>query len=234
MSTKFIAEKIAKCLALAESANPHEAEAARRQAKKLMEKYSIDPIDIDLAKVAVFNASVPGKSRPALHLSQLASLVCTAFDCKAITQSGSHAGPAKVIFIGLGCKPELAGYTFDVLRRQITRDRTAYAATLSRLKPKNKTKRLEDFCHGWLYRINSQIQDFSCNARETELAEAYIQKTYGDNLKEDTRAEKSSKGKASADAVQRGYRTAEQASLHRPVQTQPKAALEDQRQTSLF
>lgn len=233
MSTQAIAEKIAKCLALAESANPHEAEAARRQAKKLMEKYNIDPIDIDLAKVSVFNAKVPGKGRPPLHVSQLASLVCKAFDCKAITETGGYGGSAKIIFIGFGCKPELAGYTFAVLRRQITRDRTAYAATLSRLKPKNKAKRLADFCYGWLYRINGQIKDFAGNARETELAEAYIQKTYGDNLKHDTRAEKAS-GKSNQDAVKRGYQAAEQTSLHKPVQTKPKAELADQRQTSLF
>ena len=32
-------EKIKKCLALAESPNPNEAESALRQARKLMEKY---------------------------------------------------------------------------------------------------------------------------------------------------------------------------------------------------
>lgn len=44
-------EKIRKCLALAASPNPGEAETAMRHAKKLMAKYGLDSVDIAIAEV---------------------------------------------------------------------------------------------------------------------------------------------------------------------------------------
>lgn len=43
-------EKIKKCLALAESTNPNEAESALRQARKLMEKYQLEMSDVDSSR----------------------------------------------------------------------------------------------------------------------------------------------------------------------------------------
>lgn len=39
-------DKIKKCIALAQSSNPHESEAAMRQARKLMEKYRLEISDV--------------------------------------------------------------------------------------------------------------------------------------------------------------------------------------------
>lgn len=52
-----ILSRIRKCLALAQSSEPHEAAAALRQAQKLMAQHGIDAVDIELS--AVVEAYVP-------------------------------------------------------------------------------------------------------------------------------------------------------------------------------
>lgn len=49
MDKKAAIEKIRKCLALAKSANEHEAAAALRQAQALMRKYGVEDGDILMA-----------------------------------------------------------------------------------------------------------------------------------------------------------------------------------------
>jgi hypothetical protein len=106
---KKAAAKIAKCLALAASDNPAEAEAAKRQAEALMKKYNLNGEQVAAAQVTEQQSKTGGKHRPPLYFCQLAAIVADAFACEAIASPGGGYKESCMIFIGLGCKPELAG-----------------------------------------------------------------------------------------------------------------------------
>lgn len=116
-----ILEKVKKCLALAASDNPGEAEAALRQAKKLMDKYGITEAQVKLAEVK----SVESKAPPARdRASRLAAMVAQAFACRLIMHHPSRGGAFE--FIGKGHYPELAQYTFSVLWKRLDTESKAF------------------------------------------------------------------------------------------------------------
>jgi len=181
---KRIAGKIAKCLALANSSNPAEAETAKRQADALMRKYSLSVADVGAAQVReVSSKKLKKTSRQPIYLSQLAAVIAEAFGCKGISTSGCNQYTS---FLGFGSKPELASYVFDVLRHQINRDRNAYKKTLSRYKTSNQTKLCNVFCEGWVTKVARQVRGFSGTAQEDAAIEAYKAKEYAD-AKDDAR-----------------------------------------------
>lgn len=121
-----ILEKVRKCLALSTSDNPGEAEAALRQAKKLMGKYGITESAVRLAEVnSVQTEKATSTSVRAGHLS---STVARAFACKSLY--GNKGGGAFFEFIGKGPNPELAKYTYDVLWRRLEMERSAFRTQL--------------------------------------------------------------------------------------------------------
>lgn len=119
--TDRILGKIKKCLALAALDNPGEAEAALRQAKKLMEKYGITEAQVKLAEVK----AVEGKAPPARdRASRLAAMVARAFACQLIMHHPSRGGAFE--FIGKGHYPELAHYTYSVLWKRLEMESKAF------------------------------------------------------------------------------------------------------------
>lgn len=59
-----IIDKIKKCLALSRSANEHEAEAALRQARKLMEAHGVTDLDIEAAEAQERRRKAGAKTKP--------------------------------------------------------------------------------------------------------------------------------------------------------------------------
>lgn len=114
-------DKVRKLLALAESSNPHEAERARIQAKKLMAKYNINAEDTEI--IEVVSTSVPRR-----HLKDFEShlvgcinsvsgcesyLISRHFDDKRIRSS--------ICFVGVAQDANMAAYCMDVLHNQLKR-----------------------------------------------------------------------------------------------------------------
>jgi hypothetical protein len=225
---KKAAAKIAKCLALAASDNPAEAEAAKRQAEALMKKYNLNGEQVAAAQVSEQHAKTGGKNRPPQYLSRLALIVANAFACEAIASPGWGYKESCMIFIGLGCKPELACYTFDVLRRQLNKDRTAYQATLKRYKRENKIRMADLFCQAWLSRIYKQVREFAGSDQERQAVEAYKAQRWGDSLETDLRAGAKPEKSNDWDAIDKGHQAAQDVSLHKPVQSKRRAMLAQQ------
>lgn len=73
-------EKIKKCIALSGSSNPHEAEAAMRQARKLMEKYRLEISDVHAA----------GAEEYAHRLGKSKSRPDAAPGCGTVARAGAH------------------------------------------------------------------------------------------------------------------------------------------------
>jgi hypothetical protein len=222
---KKIAIKIAKCLALASSDNPGEAEAAKRQADALMKKYNVTSGDVAAAQVHEQHSKTGSKNRPPVYLCGLANTIATAFGCEVVISSGSGWTDSCMKFLGLGIKPELASYTFDVLRRQIIKDRAAYSATLKRYKRENKIRMADIYCDAWIWRISQQVQEFAGTEQDKAAIAAYKEQRWGDSLKSDTRKAPELKKDSDHQAIVAGTYAARDVSIHKPVQSKRGAQL---------
>ncbi|MDP3875876.1 MAG: DUF2786 domain-containing protein [Methylobacter sp.] len=222
---KKIALKIAKCLALANSDNAAEAETAKRQAEALMAKYNLTSGDVAAANVHEKISKSGGKYNPPLYLCALSDVVATAFGCQAVFQPGGGWRDSVMKFIGIGIKPELASYTFDVLRRQINNDRTEYSKTLKRFKRANKIRMADLFCDAWVSRVSLQVRAFAGSPAEKEAIAAYKQQRFGSKLKTDDRTGHTPQGYRDYDALIAGRHAASDVSLHKPVQRKRGQAL---------
>lgn len=81
--------KIKKCLALAQSSNPHEAAAAMRQAQKLMAEHNVTETDVSLADVA--EAVAPARLNALTNWeAMLSGLIAQAFGCDHFSRISRH------------------------------------------------------------------------------------------------------------------------------------------------
>lgn len=170
MDHKKALEKIKKCLRLASSSNPHEAAAALRQARALMEKYQVDQVDVEIADVEEHGARSGSKINPVKWESQLASTVARAYSCRLIFMAG--IGDWRFI----GEMAEVASYAMAVLLRQVRQARRTYIAeNLKRCKPATKTKRADVFCDAWVWAVHGKVLEFA-GAKPSQAVEAYVAK----------------------------------------------------------
>jgi hypothetical protein len=184
---KKAAGKIAKCLALSNSDNSSEAETARRHAEALKRKYDLSEADIEAAQVReVHSFKIKKTTEQPVYLVRLMAVISKAFNCHGIYTHGCNQ---YMKFLGLGNKPELASYVYDVLRQQITKDRANYSKTLTRYKKiNNKIKVLNAYCEAWVEQVREKIDDFASpySAKEAAAIRAYKERNFS-NLGSDTR-----------------------------------------------
>ena len=155
MDKQKVLEKIKKCLALGESANEHEAAQAIRQAQILMKKYGISEMDVELSAVTEKGVAC-ASTLPTWH-QVLISQCAKAFGVECYLNREFGLGEAR--FFGIGIKPELAAYAYEVLLRQLKKERRAYIKTeLKAVRlPRNKTARADQFCTGWVYAVKQDM-----------------------------------------------------------------------------
>lgn len=176
---KKIFDKIKKCLALSASSNEHEAEAALRQARALMEKHGIDNEDMLAYEASEQFAKSGAQRNPVSYESELACRVADTFGCRVLFKPAFMYKPGKWTFIGCGVAPEIASYAFQVLLRQCKRARNEHIKfRLKRCKPATKTRRADLFCDGWLYAVSGKIAALAGNERKTAAIDAYVAKHY--------------------------------------------------------
>lgn len=168
-----ILEKIKKCLALSKSSNANEAAAALRQAQKLMQQHNINSDDVELSSIkesqcAAGNAQV----LPRWH-SFLASTIEKAFGVKAIYSRGIAGWiKSRMHFIGVDSQPEIAGYAYEVLLRQVKKERAEHVKKQTRCKAATKTRRGDLFAESWVYAVHSAVVEFA----QPDSTKALIQK----------------------------------------------------------
>lgn len=132
-----ILRKIKKCLALSESSEPHEAEAALRQAQKLMEAHGISQVDLQLSAIGETRLrSMVSATKVSSWEHRLMKLVADAFGCHLLWIRGnSHASTAEHVFgkwviVGLATQVPIAEYAAQVLMRKLVKARAAHVASL--------------------------------------------------------------------------------------------------------
>lgn len=169
-----IIEKIRKCMALAASGSEHEAAAALRQARKLMELHQVGHAEMLAAGVGEASARSGAIARPANWENHLAGYVAHVFGCQLIFREGWER--SEWLFIGLPPANEIAAYSFEVLFRQARKARQDYMATnLKRYKKSNKVRRADLFSEGWVRAACGNVTALSPAEGSAEAVEAYMQ-----------------------------------------------------------
>lgn len=207
--------KIKKCLALAKSSNPNEAAAALRQAQKLMQQHGLTDEDIALSDVNEKPFKAGNAETPPQWLAMLISTVATAFGVRPVFSSGmSGWQSSKVIFIGVGSQPEIAGYAYEVLYRQVKKDRSEHVKQQSnRCKPATKTRRGDLFAEAWVQGVSQTVTTFAMPEQHKELIGKYMQTRHKNlnTLKPRTAEAKGNDYQSQSE----GYRAGKAASLNR-------------------
>lgn len=171
-----ILRKIKRCLALAKSSNPNEAATALRQAQAMMNQHGLTREDVAVSDVGSHSADAGAGRTPSAHVAMLINLVADAFGVYPVyvpTHDGSR-WVSQVEFIGLNGAPEVASYAFEVLGRQLKRDRAAYLKSLDkRLKRTTKVRRGDLYARGWLNAVSRQVVPHVMTKAESQALEAY-------------------------------------------------------------
>lgn len=181
-------EKVRKCMALASSAEPHEAAAALRQAQALMREHGLSDEDVTLADVGEQRVPSASRGRPA-WLYELIGLVAGAFGCTALMERERYLSSAMtvqtracVIFIGVSPGRDIAAFAFEVLQRQLVAARRAHIARQAKnLKSSTKTARGDVFACGWVAGVAGLVKRYSGdNTKPLRLAHEYKSKRFAD------------------------------------------------------
>lgn len=155
-----VLSRIRKCLALSASSNPHEAAAALRQARKLMEQHGISDEQVQLSDVKEKSASAGRDAgKPPAWLSRLALVVSEAFGV-ARYYNVPIVGPCAYVFVGVGPAAEVASYAFTVLRRKCTSARDQHYRQL-RGKRYSRIRRADAYAMGWVIAVEAKVREFA-------------------------------------------------------------------------
>lgn len=176
-----ILDKIKKCLALSASSNEHEAAAALRQARKLMEAHGISDLEMQAAQASERRQRAGAQREPSAWETELAVRIADAFGCRVIFSPAVFLMQPRSswVFIGCGVAPEIGGYAFEVLQRQCKRAREQHIkARLKRCKPGTKTRRADLFCEGWVLAVAGKIETFAGSPEQSDAIGAYVATRY--------------------------------------------------------
>lgn len=163
-----VMRKIKHCLALSASSNEHEAAAALRQAQKLMQKYRLTELDVQLADVAK-EAGAKIKSKRPQWDRRLSNVVADIFNCKtftyaAYTQRGKSITNRKeqAVFVGVNPAPLIAKYAYDALYVQAELARKNYLTAIKRGDvPAGRftpATRADDFADAWVSQVADKVR----------------------------------------------------------------------------
>lgn len=170
-----VLSKIKKLLALAKSSNPYEAANALSRAQKLMQDHNVEHSAIELSDCDTHSLCFTKEKINSYEVSLL-NTVCRAFGVEMVVGFVWHNGKfvAKANFMGITPQPELACYCFDVVYRQLLKNRTDYLNSIhGRTKRFNKTRRADDYAKGWVFEVSSKITDFAMTDEQQLLVEKY-------------------------------------------------------------
>jgi len=216
-------EKIKKCLALSKGPNPHEAAAGLRQAQKLMAQHGINDDELQLSDVAESAADSSGVVITTWDAT-LTRLVADAFGCEAVsvmrrmlTANRGSVRKRTVSFIGVGAASEVASYCYDVLLRQVLRDRRAHMARQPKTcKPATRVARGDAFALAWVAGVSDLVERFAGTAKNRALLEAYMRSRYPDTVEAKTKNRAVGRN-VKDDSHYAGYAAGKQAQLDRGV-----------------
>lgn len=195
MISKAMMARLRKCLALAKSANEHEAAAALDAARKIMDEYGVTSADVELAEIEEAAARGSRTQRPSKWESYLCAAVRRAFSVEVFID-----GQLDRRYVGRGAAPEIASYAFTVLFRQLRKARGEYISTaLRRCRPGRKRARADVFCEGYAAAVLTKMKALVPDREKDPLIEQYMVKHHSDLVAVDVREAKAGGARAGND-----------------------------------
>lgn len=173
MDNESILRKLRACLRLSKSANQHEAAAAIRQARKIMDKYGLTEDD-----AFITSAEAPLRHRAASippHIGALCVAVAGAFNCFVVRSV--RGNKARVVFHGTEAATQCAAAAFALLRRQLERDMTKHTKRVRVVK--NKRARQRVFAEAWVHAVSQSLPSDMSDER-WEALKLQVEKTTGE------------------------------------------------------
>ena len=207
--------RIKKCFALAKSSNPHEAEAAMRQARKLMDKFKLEIGDVHATQAEEFSLRIgKAKSVPPQWVRMLSMTVSKAFGCMSFYSYG-HEGQL-MIFIGEMGSAEMSAYAYEVLIEQLKYSRKKYLSGINTKDAVQKRRAGVLYAEAWIIGVHKRVEEFAGVTEEAERAiHAYTQRHYpGVPV---TRMKRRKLDMDSYRTYIQGKRDGESVSLHKPM-----------------
>lgn len=177
-----IMRKIQRCLALSQSSNGNEAGTALRQAQSLMAQYGVSQKDLAIADFDVVAQETGAGQTPPRYLDRLAQLINGAFGTTTVYSVRWAQCRYRGIyeFVGPRDAVKVAGYAFEVLQRQLVRDRQAFLATQNpRIKRSTKTLRGDAFAEAWVLGAHHLIVPMAMSDEVRALHKTFRQQRYG-------------------------------------------------------
>lgn len=226
-----ILRKIKRCLALANSSNPNEAATALRHAQALMAKHGLTKEDVAASEVSSRNARADAGHSPPLHVLMLARMIAGAFGCEFI-YTPTHNGrrwQGGFEFYGFGTAPEIAGYAFEVLGRQLKRDRRLYLDSLSkRIKRATRVRRGDLYAQGWVKAASVKVVPLQRSEAQDKALATFAKQQWPDT-DQALATDNTEKAKPQDfEAFVKGHVDGQKVSLHHGVNGHQPAAIERQ------
>lgn len=205
-----ILSRIKKCLALASSANEHEAAAALNKAREIMAEHGLDDEALKLAEVELERTRRPTKAnRPPRWELALIDIISGTFAVEPIIL-GVDVG-----FAGIASRSTIAVYAFDMVRRIITRKRSDYIKQhLRRCKAGTKRARADHYCTGFVRGIEMEIICLVPERRECELSKKWLAETFTRTESVKARAPAATKSRSTSDDYWNGFDEGHKVKLH--------------------
>lgn len=160
MNREQAIRKVLACLRLSNSSNPHEAAAALRQARALMEKYGLTEADANGYDIREADSSTGFRGGMVPQsLVVLSVVVADCYRCMSIIsrEKSFVGGKTTIRFYGSGADAQIAAYAFTVLRRQLQAAKGKHTARIR--KRANKDARGEAFAIGWIRAVRSLLPE---------------------------------------------------------------------------
>lgn len=223
-----ILRKIERCLALSQSNNEHEAGTALRHAQRLMDEYGISAIDVAASTIDRRVVGTSAGFNPPSWLEHLATMINAAFGTATVYEPRwkLDAWQGHFAFIGESGQVRIAAYAFEVLQRQLIKDRKAYLKRVSnRAKRTTKTRRADAYALAWVSGAYAHVVPVHKSSEAMAAIDHYKQRTYGtlDSLEAIDRGQRRDDHKASVE----GYAAGRKARLHVGVDRDHREALPD-------
>lgn len=192
---KALLAKIRKCLALAKSSNEHEAAAALAKARALMDDHNVSMSDIAMSDIGEAKATGSRTQRVPLWEEALCMTVRYATGCTAIIDTDLRR-----IYIGPGPAPEIAGYAFSALFRQLKIARKAYIRRyLKRCRPGRKRQRADIFCEAWAGAVYDNVMAIMPKVSASDATNQYIAQRFQNLAKSNCRSASEKGGRLDMD-----------------------------------
>lgn len=220
-----IIAKIKKLFALSKSSNAHEAASALRMAQKMMAAHQVVEQDVEDDAITEVHAEYK-RWKVNIYRAKLINLIGRSFAVSVLlrTYDTQTSKNVSVIFVGSQLNAEMAKYAYEVLLKQLERDRLVHIKRVK--KAANRETRGDAFGAGWVEGVQDLVEAFSGVDRTVDI-QAYIARMHPKVAKQNVQARKT--GALKYGDAQQGVEAGAKAQLHRPVagsSAEPARALE--------